>query len=119
MEDLSRIFSRLGSDPVTALAPGSMSGGNIIVDSQRQTMTAPGSEPVDPLPPADERGDMKIAVLRDSDGGHARPDNADRSNPAAEPDGHGWLQNPRGDTPGVLEGLRGRPVVPGRWNAWD
>jgi hypothetical protein len=104
-----------------------MSGGNIIVDSVRQTMAAPGSEPVDPLPPADERTGVTISaetydtpVLRDSDGAPVRPDgNPDRPAPASEDDGHGWLRGRDTDAPDVFAGLRGKPVIQyGQWN-WD
>jgi hypothetical protein len=100
MEDLSHIFARMGSDPITVLAPSSMAGGNRVSDSARQTMTAPGSEPVDPMPPADLMGDPTIGataydtpVLRDPDGSAHRADNADRSSSYTEPDGAGWFSS--------------------------
>lgn len=58
MEDLSRI---LPGDPITALVPTSQAGGNMASDS-KLAMTAPGSPPVDPLPPAKQQGDPAITV---------------------------------------------------------
>lgn len=60
MEDLSRL---LPGDPVTALAPTSQAGGNMM-SSNRQAMTAPGSDPTDPLPPAKDQGDPKIGSIK-------------------------------------------------------
>lgn len=71
MYDLSHI---LPGDPVTALAPTSQSGGNMMSDS-KLAMTAPGSQPVDPLPPAKQQLDPKITasnsrVIEPGDDGH-------------------------------------------------
>lgn len=72
MQDLSGLLP----DPVTALAPTSQAGGNMSSDS-KLGLTAPGSPPVDPLPPAKEQADPKItpspgpAVVRG--GTDARP----------------------------------------------
>jgi hypothetical protein len=59
MQDLS---SALTTDPVTALAPTSQAGGNMM-SSSRQAMTAPGSPPVDPLPPSKDQGDPKVTAI--------------------------------------------------------
>ena len=56
MQDLSHI---LPSDPVTALAPTSQAGGNVM-SSNNLVGTAPGSQPVDPLPPAKDQGEPKV-----------------------------------------------------------
>lgn len=56
MEDVS---SLLPGDPITALSPTSQAGGNMM-SSNRYAMTAPGSQPTDPLPPAKDQGDPKI-----------------------------------------------------------
>lgn len=58
MKDLS---SLLPSDPITALAPTSQAGGNMMSDS-KQAMTAPGSEPVDPLPDRSDQGNPKVTA---------------------------------------------------------
>lgn len=58
MEDLS---GKLTSDPVTALAPTSQAGGNMM-SSNRFAMTAPGSPPTDPLPPSKDQGDPAITA---------------------------------------------------------
>jgi hypothetical protein len=58
MEDLTHL---LPGDPITALSPTSMAGGNMVSDS-RLAMTAPGSPPVDPLPPSKEQSDPKITA---------------------------------------------------------
>jgi hypothetical protein len=58
VEDLS---SKLPSDPVTALAPTSQAGGNM-TSSSKYAMTAPGSPPTDPVPPASEQGNPKITA---------------------------------------------------------
>lgn len=51
MQDLTSQFNPAGS-PLGLLAPSSQEGGNIIQPSlAKNTMTAPGSEPVSPLPP--------------------------------------------------------------------
>jgi hypothetical protein len=49
----------LAPDPVTALAPTSQAGGNMM-SSNRFAMTAPGSQPVDPLPPSADQGDPAV-----------------------------------------------------------
>jgi hypothetical protein len=59
MQDLSKMLT---TDPVTALAPTSQAGGNMM-SSNRLAMTAPGSEPVDPLPPAQDQGDPKVTAI--------------------------------------------------------
>lgn len=52
MQDLSGQYSPAG-DPLRLLVPSSQEGGNLIqADLAETTMTAPGSEPVSPLPPA-------------------------------------------------------------------
>lgn len=56
MQDLSKL---LPSDPVTALAPTSQAGGNMM-SSAKFALTAPGSPPTDPLPPAAKQGDPKV-----------------------------------------------------------
>jgi hypothetical protein len=58
MQDLS---STLPGDPITALVGVSMAGGNMMSDN-KLAMTAPGSQPVDPLPPAKEQSDPKITA---------------------------------------------------------
>jgi hypothetical protein len=57
VQDLSSI---LPSDPVTALVPTSQAGGNMTSDS-KLALTAPGSEPVDPLPPAKQQADPRVS----------------------------------------------------------
>lgn len=72
MQDLS---SLLPGDPVTVLAPVSMAGGNMMSDNQL-AMTAPGSPPVDPLPPAKEQADPRITVSNSTPirpGGDGKP----------------------------------------------
>jgi hypothetical protein len=59
MQDLSHL---LGPDPVSALAPTSQAGGNMM-SSNRFAMTAPGTQPVDPLPPAKEQSDPVIGSI--------------------------------------------------------
>lgn len=52
MQDLSARYSPPGA-PLSLLVPSSQEGGNLIqADLAARTMTAPGSEPVSPLPPA-------------------------------------------------------------------
>lgn len=75
MQDLS---SKLPSDPVTALAPTSQAGGNMMSDSN-WAMTAPGSKPTDPLPDRDEQGDPKITA---SDGPSVVKGGRDRRPPS-------------------------------------
>lgn len=58
MIDLSHI---LPGDPITALAPTSQAGGNMMSDN-KLAGTAPGSPPVDPLPPAREQNDPKVTA---------------------------------------------------------
>ena len=58
MQDLSSV---LPGDPITALVPTSQAGGNMM-SSNKQAMTAPGSEPVDPLPDRSEQGNPKVDV---------------------------------------------------------
>jgi hypothetical protein len=58
VKDLSNL---LPGDPVTALAPTSQAGGNMMSDN-KLAGTAPGSQPVDPLPPAKEQADPKITA---------------------------------------------------------
>lgn len=59
MEDLSgTVFP---GDPITALVPSSMEGGNMASDN-KLAMTAPGSQPVTPLPPAKMQADPKITT---------------------------------------------------------
>jgi hypothetical protein len=63
VQDLSKtVFS---GDPITALAPVSMAGGNMMSDN-KLAMTAPGSQPVDPLPPAKEQADPKVSASNSS-----------------------------------------------------
>ena len=57
MKDLSDLLP----DPITALAPTSQEGGNMMSNSKLGS-TAPGSEPVSPLPPAKEQADPKISA---------------------------------------------------------
>lgn len=68
MEDLTGIYEQFGSDRITALAPTSQAGGNMM-SSNRLAMTAPGSPPVDPLPPAKDQGDPKITASGSTDPG--------------------------------------------------
>src|SRR5205814_9050932 len=56
MQDLSNI---LPVDPVSALAPTSQAGGNML-SSNEEAMTAPGSQPVDVLTDRDVQSDPKI-----------------------------------------------------------
>jgi hypothetical protein len=56
MEDLSHLCP---GGPVTALAPTSQAGGNMM-SSNDLAMTAPGGRPVDPLPDRAEQGDPAI-----------------------------------------------------------
>lgn len=52
MQDLTAKFSPAGA-PLSLLVPSSQEGGNLVQeDLAERTMTAPGSEPVSPLPPA-------------------------------------------------------------------
>lgn len=44
-----------------SLAVSSMAAGNMM-SSNRHAMTAPGSEPVDPLPPSKDQGDPQIGI---------------------------------------------------------
>jgi hypothetical protein len=62
MEDLSHL---LPGDPITALAPTSQAGGNMMSDN-KLAHTAPGSQPVDPLPPAKEQADPEISASNSS-----------------------------------------------------
>lgn len=51
MQDLSAKYNPPGA-PLSLLVPSSQEGGNLIqADLAQRTMTAPGSEPVSPLPP--------------------------------------------------------------------
>lgn len=51
MQDLSGRYNPAGA-PLSLLVPSSQEGGNLIqADLAERTMTAPGSEPVSPLPP--------------------------------------------------------------------
>ena len=59
MEDLTGIYEQFGSDRITALAPTSQAGGNMM-SSNRLAMTSPGSPPVDPLPPAKDQGEPDV-----------------------------------------------------------
>jgi hypothetical protein len=68
VEDLSTIYEQFGSDRITALAPTSQAGGNMM-SSNRLALTAPGSPPVDPLPPAKDQGDPKITATGSVDVG--------------------------------------------------
>jgi hypothetical protein len=61
VEDLTGLYEQMGSDRITALAPTSQAGGNM-VSSNRLACTSPGSPPVDPLPPAKDQGDPKITA---------------------------------------------------------
>lgn len=52
MQDLSGRYNPAGA-PLSLLVPSSQEGGNLIqADLAERTMTAPGSEPVSPLPAA-------------------------------------------------------------------
>jgi hypothetical protein len=65
----------LPGDPVTALVPVSMAGGNMMSDN-KLAMTAPGSQPVDPLPPAKEQADPLITASNSTPirpGGDGKP----------------------------------------------
>lgn len=65
-QDLSELAS--GSLAVSSMAGGNMSSTN------RPAMTAPGSPPVDPLPPADEQGDPAIRLgARSAPGTDGKP----------------------------------------------
>ena len=68
MEDLTGIYEQFGSDRITALAPTSQAGGNMM-SSNRLAMTSPGSPPTDPLPPAKDQGDPKITASGSQDVG--------------------------------------------------
>jgi len=68
VEDLSTIYEEFGSDRITALAPTSQAGGNMM-SSNRLAMTSPGSPPTDPLPPAKDQGDPKITASGSQDVG--------------------------------------------------
>ena len=122
MEDLSSIYERLGGDPVTSLSPTSMSAGNM-QSSSRLAMTAAGSPPVDPLPPASQQGDPAITaenydtpVLIDAAGTKITPDNADRGNPFTQASG-AWRSGRDISAPDVLPEVRGKPSIRlGRWN---
>jgi hypothetical protein len=59
VQDLSNF---LPGDPITALAPTSQAGGNMM-SSNKLAHTAPGSPPVDPLPPTSDQGDPKIGAI--------------------------------------------------------
>ena len=83
MENLSHL---LAPDPISALVPTSQESGNMVA-SNRFARTAPGSQPVTPLPPSQDQGDPSVesityeAPVRISEGGakvtadqnHARP----------------------------------------------
>lgn len=58
MKDLSGL---LPGDPITALVPTSQAGGNMMSDN-KLAHSAPGSQPVDPLPPAKEQADPKVSA---------------------------------------------------------
>jgi hypothetical protein len=97
MRDNTDVYGRLGTDPVTAMSPSSMAGGNRVSDSARQTMTAPGSDPVDPMPPADLLGDVTIGAAKydtpvrvGAGGAKATRDRADRSGPWTNVSGARW-----------------------------
>jgi hypothetical protein len=97
MEDLSNL---LPSDPITALSPTSMAGGNMVSDS-KLAMTAPGSPPVDPLPPAKEQSDPKITA---SNTGPIRPGDSGKPRASAvsgdwRPASPAWAKT---TTPGVV-----------------
>lgn len=59
MQDLTKTV--FPGDPITALVPTSMAGGNMMSDN-KLALTAPGSQPVDPLPPAKEQADPKVST---------------------------------------------------------
>ncbi|SRR5260370_20493485 len=123
MRDLTR--EMFGDDPISALIPTSQAGGNQVT-SLVKAHTAPGSQPSTPFtslkgetidhpPPVVEHEDHVPPVLRDADGHHVNPDNADRSTPFDQPDGAGW--NTAGDISDVLPETRGKPSIKlGRWN---
>lgn len=81
MQDLS---SLLPGDPITALSPVSMAGGNMMSDN-KLAGTAPGSLPVDPLPPAKEQADPKISA---SNGQQARPGSDGKPRVSTGPSGY-------------------------------
>lgn len=56
MESLSHL---LPGGPISALVPTSQAGGNM-QSSSEQAATAPGSEPVDPLPDRASQGDPHV-----------------------------------------------------------
>ena len=57
MQDLTaQVFK---GDPLTALAPTSQEGGNMMA-SNELAQTAPGSTPFSPLPPAKQQADPKL-----------------------------------------------------------
>lgn len=58
MQDLSHLCN---PDPISSLTPTSMAAGNM-ESSNANAMTAPGSPPVDPLPPAAEQDDPDIVA---------------------------------------------------------
>jgi hypothetical protein len=63
--DLSHL---LRPDPVSALVPTSQAAGNM-TSSNANARTAPGSVPVDPLPPAAEQDDPDVTATA-CDGRH-------------------------------------------------
>ncbi len=108
MEDLSGIYEQFGSDRITALAPTSQAGGNMM-SSNHLAMTSPGSPPVDPLPPAKDQGDPKITASSSADVGtpaKRKPSGSPRkapSNHANEKPGAGTYDEPSfGRAPGGL-----------------
>lgn len=97
MEDLSHLFA---GGPISALTPTAQSAGNM-TSSNAAAHTAPGSPPVDPMPPAEKQADPAITaeahvspVLLDQGGAAVNPDNADRSAPFAGDSSGGWASKP-------------------------
>jgi hypothetical protein len=95
MQDLSHL---LPGDPVTALAPTSQAGGNMMSDN-KLAGTAPGSPPVDPLPPAKEQADPKISV---SNSVPVRPGTSGKPRAESGPLNPGSLSWTRTTTPDVI-----------------
>jgi hypothetical protein len=82
MDDLSRLA-------VNSITASSMAAGNM-TSSNATAMTAPGTEPVDPLPDREQQGDPHLTPIS-----HARTviisgDNPQRYAPFGAPGAGGW-----------------------------
>ena len=85
MQDLSNI---LPVDPVSALAPTSQAGGNML-SSNEEAMTAPRSQPVDVLTDRDVQSDPKITPSNKAEiapGTDGKP----KATQAGKPQGARW-----------------------------